>query len=166
MSERHAVTPSIVDLFPALRARDAMRAAMKESLDALKAQQYTWELVKESTKPIADLCRERLKGALIGGAVSASLAACPPLLTRSTPLPPPPFAATAAAALSTPRYKLFVQVTLAESKGQGVRVASRMLWDTSSDVMAAETYACDLPGKDGEVVSIVASATVHAVYMP
>lgn len=59
-----------------------------------------------------------------------------------------------------------MQVTLAESKGQGVRVASRMLWDTSSDVMAAETYACDLPGKDGEVVSIVASATVHAVYMP
>ena len=70
------------------------------------------------------------------------------------------------AALSTPRYKLFVQVTLAEARGQGVRVASRMLWDAASDVMASETYTCDLPGKDGEVFGVVAAATVHAVYMP
>ena len=47
-----------------------------------------------------------------------------------------------------------------------MRVASRMLWDPASDVMASETYSCDLPGKDGEMVSIIASATVHAVYMP
>ena len=70
------------------------------------------------------------------------------------------------AAVSTPRYKLFVQVVIAEAKGQGVRVASRMLWDPSSDVMASESYTCSLPGKDGEVVQVVASATCHAVYMP
>ncbi len=68
--------------------------------------------------------------------------------------------------MSTPRYKLFVQVVIAEAKGQGIRVASRMLWDPSSDVMASESYTCSLPGKDGEVVQVVASATCHAVYMP
>lgn len=140
-----------------------MRAAMKESLDALKAQQYSWEIVKESTKPIADLCRERLKGEPPCCRATASALTFPHL-----PLPRAPTHTHthAAAALNAQRYKLFVQVTLAEAKGQGIRVASRMLWDGSSDVMASETYSCDLPGKDGDVVSIVASATVHAVYMP
>jgi hypothetical protein len=64
MAESKAVSPGITALFPAIPARAAMRSCMKETLDALKAQQYTWEMVKESTKPIADLCRERLKGAL------------------------------------------------------------------------------------------------------
>ncbi len=59
-----ATAPSITALFPAAPARAALHAALKESLDALKAQPaYTWEAVKEATKPTADLCRERLKGA-------------------------------------------------------------------------------------------------------
>ncbi len=98
-----------------------------------------------------------------GPSPSGNGPASPPLPShqRTRTLPAPP-----SAALGAQRYKLFVQVTLAEARGQGVRVASRMLWDPTSDVMASETYSCDLPSKDGDVVSIVASATVHAVYMP
>jgi tctex1 domain-containing protein 2 len=32
-----------------------------------------------------------------------------------------------------PRYKLVVQVTVGQMKDQGVRVASRCLWDTATD---------------------------------
>uniref|UniRef100_A0A7S1G226 Dynein light chain n=1 Tax=Bicosoecida sp. CB-2014 TaxID=1486930 RepID=A0A7S1G226_9STRA len=35
--------------------------------------------------------------------------------------------------LNVPRYKIIVQVTLGEVKSQGVRVASRCLWDTDTD---------------------------------
>jgi hypothetical protein len=86
-AEQHAVAPGIMGLFPAMPARAAMRAAMKEVLDALKSQQYTWELVKESTKPIADLCRERLKGAL-GLLTRGAPAAAVPLNPAPSPLPP------------------------------------------------------------------------------
>ena len=85
-AEQHAVAPGITGLFPAMPARAAMRAAMKEVLDALKSQQYTWELVKESTKPIADLCRERLKGAL--GLLTRGAPAAVPLNPAPSPLPP------------------------------------------------------------------------------
>ena len=59
--------------------------------------------------------------------------------------------------LGAERYKLFVQVVVAEAKGQGLRVASRALWDDSSDVLASETLSTD---------AVVAVAMVHAVYMP
>mmetsp|Transcript_139220 Transcript_139220/g.338178 ORF Transcript_139220/g.338178 Transcript_139220/m.338178 type:complete len:132 (+) Transcript_139220:223-618(+) len=36
-------------------------------------------------------------------------------------------------ALDIPRYKVVIQVTLGEVKSQGVRVASRCLWDTDTD---------------------------------
>jgi hypothetical protein len=50
-----------------------------------------------------------------------------------------------------------VQVVVAENKGQGLRVASRALWDASTDVLASETFSTD---------NVVAVATCHAVYMP
>jgi hypothetical protein len=37
------------------------------------------------------------------------------------------------AALAFPRYKLVVQVVLGQSKDQGVKIASRCLWDTETD---------------------------------
>merc|ERR1719471_2182076 len=37
------------------------------------------------------------------------------------------------AELNIPRYKVVVQVTLGEVKNQGVRVASKCLWDADSD---------------------------------
>ena len=61
------------------------------------------------------------------------------------------------AAICPDRYKLFVQVVVAENKGQGLRVASRALWDASTDVLASETFSTD---------NVVAVATCHAVYMP
>jgi len=35
--------------------------------------------------------------------------------------------------LSIPRYKIVVQVTIGQMKDQGVRIASRCLWDTATD---------------------------------
>uniref|UniRef100_A0A7S2FB08 Dynein light chain n=1 Tax=Florenciella parvula TaxID=236787 RepID=A0A7S2FB08_9STRA len=40
-----------------------------------------------------------------------------------------------------PRYKIIVQVTLGQMKDQGVRVASRCLWDTATDNYASVEYA-------------------------
>jgi len=39
-----------------------------------------------------------------------------------------------------PRYKLVVQATLGQMKDQGIRVASRCLWDTSVDNYASVNY--------------------------
>jgi len=40
-----------------------------------------------------------------------------------------------------PRYKIIVQGTLGQMKDQGVRVASRCLWDTSVDNYASTTFS-------------------------
>ena len=42
--------------------------------------------------------------------------------------------------LSIPRYKTVVQVTVGQMKDQGVRVASRCLWDTATDNYASYSY--------------------------
>ena len=60
-----------------------------------------------------------------------------------------------APALGAPRYKLFVQVVVGEAKGQGVRVATRALWDTTTDMVASEQLFTD---------ALFAVATVYAVY--
>lgn len=39
-----------------------------------------------------------------------------------------------------PRYKIIVQVTTGELKDQGVRVASRCLWDTATDNYASSSF--------------------------
>ena len=70
---------------------------------------------------------------------------------------PPPPSTQPLPAICPDRYKLFVQVVVAENKGQGLRVASRALWDPSTDVLASETHQTD---------NVVAVATCHAVYLP
>jgi len=42
--------------------------------------------------------------------------------------------------LNIPRYKVIVQVVIGENSGQGIRVASKCLWDTSSDNWASFSY--------------------------
>ena len=42
--------------------------------------------------------------------------------------------------ISTPRYKIIVQVTLGEMKDQGVRSTSRCLWDPSTDNYASSSF--------------------------
>ena len=43
-------------------------------------------------------------------------------------------------ALSIPNYKIVVQTVIGEVKGQGVRVASKCLWDDQNDNYASFTY--------------------------
>jgi hypothetical protein len=45
--------------------------------------------------------------------------------------------------MKIPRYKLGVQVIFGESKGQGLRVASKCLWDVNFDNWASFTYTND-----------------------
>mmetsp|Transcript_17048 Transcript_17048/g.43902 ORF Transcript_17048/g.43902 Transcript_17048/m.43902 type:complete len:128 (-) Transcript_17048:149-532(-) len=42
--------------------------------------------------------------------------------------------------LNIPRYKIIVQVVIGEQASQGIRVASKCLWDVSSDNWASYTY--------------------------
>ena len=58
-------------------------------------------------------------------------------------------------ALQMPRYKLIVQASVGENKDQGVRIASRSLWDTNTDNYASATYANQ---------SLWASVIVFGVY--
>lgn len=53
------------------------------------------------------------------------------------------------------RYKLVVQVTVGEKNGQGIRMASRCLWDTATDNFASEFY---------ENASLFCVAMVFALY--
>lgn len=42
--------------------------------------------------------------------------------------------------LSIPRYKLVTQVTIGQSKDQGVSISSRCLWDTATDNYATASF--------------------------
>ena len=42
--------------------------------------------------------------------------------------------------MNVPRYKIIVQVTIGELKDQGIRVASRCLWDVSTDNYTSVSY--------------------------
>ena len=59
-------------------------------------------------------------------------------------------------ALGLPRYKYIVQVVIGENKGQGFRMATKCLWDQSSDDFAAEEYKND---------NIFAIAVAYGVYL-
>lgn len=43
-------------------------------------------------------------------------------------------------ALGYEHYKLVIQVTMGQKKGQAMRIVSRSLWDTSTDSFASETF--------------------------
>ncbi|KYO46423.1 dynein light chain Tctex-type 4 isoform X2 [Alligator mississippiensis] len=57
--------------------------------------------------------------------------------------------------LAPPRYKLVCSVVLGQAGRQGLRVASRALWDPESDTFASATFAN---------ASLFAVATVHGLY--
>ena len=46
-------------------------------------------------------------------------------------------------AMDFSRYKIVVQIVLGQNKNQGVRVASRCLWDTETDNYASYTFSSD-----------------------
>ncbi|KAM9324621.1 dynein light chain Tctex-type 4 [Gastrophryne carolinensis] len=54
-----------------------------------------------------------------------------------------------------PRYRLVCNIILGQADGQGVKVASRALWDPASDSFASATYSN---------ASLIAVAIVHGVY--
>jgi hypothetical protein len=56
-------------------------------------------------------------------------------------LSPPPFPHLSA--LNFPRYKIVVQTVMGQSAKQGVRVASRCLWDVEADNVSSYTYNAD-----------------------
>ncbi|XP_041378358.1 dynein light chain Tctex-type 5-like [Gigantopelta aegis] len=58
-------------------------------------------------------------------------------------------------AMDFPRYKIVCHVIIMENLGQGTKVASRCLWDTTADSFATCTYRND---------SLVVVANVYAVY--
>jgi len=57
--------------------------------------------------------------------------------------------------LNLPRYKLIVQVNIGQMKDQGVRVASRCLWDTATDNYASISYQNE---------TLWCSAMIFAIY--
>lgn len=42
--------------------------------------------------------------------------------------------------LNLPRYKIIVQTTIGQCNDQGIRIASRCLWDTATDNYASTSY--------------------------
>ena len=161
------------DHFPVRPAQEIMRKALAAGLnqghllEVRAAKQPSEPYSAELTKPLADSIRDKLKGVCAAGApfpltlLASSFPPAPNLSPFFSPsaypasLPHP--ANVPRAAICPDRYKLFVQVVVAENKGQGLRVASRALWDASTDVLASETISTD---------NVVAVATCHAVYMP
>jgi len=57
--------------------------------------------------------------------------------------------------LHYPRYKVLVHVLIGEQKGEGVRVATRCLWDAETDNYTSHTFLND---------SLFAVATVYGIY--
>lgn len=74
---------------------------------------------------------------------SACCAAVAAALTCPSADPSPRASSSPLAALGLPRYKFVVQVSLGEVRGQGVRVASRCLWDTDTDNHASYSFRSD-----------------------
>ncbi|TNJ30501.1 Tctex-1 family protein [Giardia muris] len=50
-----------------------------------------------------------------------------------------------------PRYKIVIQVFIAPLKGQGMRLASRSVWDPKTDNLVSETFM----GKDYAATALV-----------
>lgn len=57
--------------------------------------------------------------------------------------------------LEIPRYKTVSSVTIIENKGQGLKIATRCIWNTDTDNYATYTYTNQ---------SLIAIGHVHAVY--
>ncbi len=148
-SNTYVVEPAILDRFPVDLAR---RIAHELLMGAYGGQSYS----TEKTKGVADTLRDRLKCALY--VLRRGFAAEYPLLfTSPYSLLPTLFFYNFNTALGVPRYKIFVQVTVFEAKAQGARIASRALWNTSTDFFITEIVSND---------SLQAVATIAVVYTP
>mmetsp|Transcript_53327 Transcript_53327/g.105164 ORF Transcript_53327/g.105164 Transcript_53327/m.105164 type:complete len:125 (+) Transcript_53327:69-443(+) len=55
-----------------------------------------------------------------------------------------------------PRYKIIVQVSIGEQRGQGVRMNSKCFWDSNTDNYASEAYQND---------TLFCVATAYGVYL-
>mmetsp|Transcript_4040 Transcript_4040/g.8133 ORF Transcript_4040/g.8133 Transcript_4040/m.8133 type:complete len:126 (+) Transcript_4040:60-437(+) len=53
------------------------------------------------------------------------------------------------------RYKIMVQVSIGEQRGQGVRMGSRCFWDADTDSFASDTFSNE---------SLFCVATAYGVY--
>ena len=81
-----------------------------------------------------------------------------PAHRRPAHSPPPPSFYTPldlAAELKLPRYKLVSYVVIGENLGQGIRVASRCLWDATTDNYASINFKSD---------ALFAAAMLFAAY--
>lgn len=139
-----------------------MRAVIEEAVASVLTGKV-WRGEEETvwTVAISERIKAKVKGAYKYScrAVYSSL----PLALLLTDAAPCTSAAThcrapnssAAAELDYPRYKVVVQVVMGENKLQGVRVASRCLWDADTDGFATHSYKND---------SLWCTAMVFAVY--
>lgn len=163
-SNTFVVSPDIESRFPIQYARTVLRDALAAAFGG--GAQYS----AENTKAVAEAIRNTFKGACVcaaRGALSrgASVFARESRMDeREAPQSRNFFTVqkqsrffTPPTELAVPRYKVFVQLTVFEAKQQGVRVASRALWDTTTDFFIAETFSTD---------ALSATATVAAVYTP
>lgn len=105
--------------------------------EALDGKTYDDAQAPELAPTLAELVKQAVRGAcdgrpMVEGAIY--LRHDPPSTVG------PPCSPFHAAALRIPRYKVVVQVTLGELKEQGIRVASRCLWDPSTDNYASAGF--------------------------
>ena len=113
---------------------------------------------EEEAVLVATSIAERVKARAAKGTKASTKPARPP--------PPRPFPAPAptasfcapldlAAELKLPRYKLVSYVVVGENLGQGIRVASRCLWDATTDNYASINFKSD---------ALFAAAMLFAAY--
>ena len=95
----------------------------------MKPQEHEKFRANEVIKTVKALLDERLKGKKYDSNESAQLSKelCTEIKEKVKEI-------------GAPRHKLVVQVTIGEVQGQGVRIASRCLWDVETDNHASAYY--------------------------
>ncbi|XP_068949246.1 dynein light chain Tctex-type 4-like [Petaurus breviceps papuanus] len=129
--------------FPGARARRAPAPTLGAWLGPGPAPGARWE-VEHVQRALEALLSGALAGARYsaGGAGALALSLCELVRRRVRELLPP-------------RYKLVCSVVVGQCAGQGVRVASRALWDAASDGHASASVCAG---------ALFAVAVVHGVY--
>jgi len=100
-----------------------------ENTYIMKPQEHEKFRANEVIKTVKALLDERLKGKKYDSNESAQLSKelCTEIKEKVKEI-------------GAPRHKLVVQVTIGEVQGQGVRIASRCLWDVETDNHASAYY--------------------------
>jgi hypothetical protein len=118
--------------------QEIIKGVLRAKLTDVK---YSGELGKE----IADAVKMEVRGARLPdrgrnrGCRSFQHTVAEPCYRCRKPAARPNYA-WPAADLGLPRYKVMVHATVAENKGEGVRVGTRCMWDAVTDNMASETF--------------------------